>query len=68
MIDGLGRGSGLWAPLSRAHGGLEGRSELRGTRRTPGILAPTYGRRFPVSGEIKRACFKGVEKASPLAR
>ena len=37
MIDGLGRGFVHGTTTVGAHGGLEGRSELRGTRRTCGF-------------------------------
>ena len=37
MIDGLGRGFVHGTTTVGAHGGLEGRSELRGTERTCGF-------------------------------
>ena len=47
MIDGLGRGFVHGTTTVGALAGLEGRSELRGTERTCGILAPTYWEALP---------------------
>ena len=63
MIDGLGRGFVHGTTPVGAHGRLEGRLQLRRTRRTRGIRAPTYGRRFPASGDKKGR----LELSVPLA-
>ena len=58
MIDGLGRGFVHGTTTVGAHGGLEGRSELRRTERTCGFSSGLReGSAPPSQGEIKSGEF-----------
>ena len=65
MIDGLGRGFVHGTTTVGAHGGLEGRSELRRTERTCGFSSGLReGSAPPSQGEIKSGEY-GRGRAAP---